>query len=74
MFSELKNINYDNQAVKYSTFFIVLGMPFTYSITNGLLLGSLVYVLIRIFEGKIKEISPAMIILGIVGVLVFFIL
>ena len=74
MFSELKNINYDDQAVKYSTFFIVMGMPLTYSITNGLLLGALVYVLVNSFTGKIKEISPAMIILATVGILIFFIL
>jgi len=74
MFSELKNINYDNQAVKYSTFFIVMGMPLTYSITDGLLLGALVYVLVNLLTHKIKDISPAMIILALVGVLVFFIL
>lgn len=74
MFSELKNINYDDQAVKYSTFFIVMGMPLTYSITNGLLLGALIYVLVNSFTGKIKEISPAMMILATVGVLIFFIL
>ncbi len=74
MFSELKNIDYENQAIKYSTFFIVMGMPLTYSITNGLLLGALVYILVNIFTGKIKENSPAMIILAIVGLLVFFIL
>ncbi len=74
MFGELKNIDYEDNAIKYSTFFIVLGMPLTYSITNGLLLGSFVYLLITIFEGKIKEISPAMVILAMVGLLVFFVL
>ncbi len=74
MFSELKNIDYDNDAVKYSTFFIVMGMPLTYSITDGLLLGALVYAFVNIFEGKIKEISPAMSILAIIGIIVFFVL
>ncbi len=74
MFSELKNIDYDDQAVKYSTFFIVMGMPLTYSITDGLLLGALVYMLINLFSGKAREISPAMAILAVVGVLIFFVL
>jgi len=74
MFSELKNIDYENQAIKYSTFFIVMGMPLTYSITDGLLLGALVYMLINIFLGKVKEISPAMLILAIVALLIFFVL
>ena len=74
MFSELKYINYDDPSVKYATFFIVMGMPLTYSITDGLLLGSLVYLLTNIFLGKIRETSAAMLILALVGVMVFFIL
>ncbi len=74
MFEELKNIDYKNKAIKYSTFFIVMGMPLTYSITDGLLLGALVYAFVTIIEGKIKEISPAMGILAIVGIFVFFVL
>ncbi len=74
MFSELKHIDYDDPSVKYATFFIVMGMPLTYSITDGLLLGALVYLLVNLFTGKIKETSPAMLILGFVAVVIFFIL
>jgi AGZA family xanthine/uracil permease-like MFS transporter len=74
MFSELQYIDYSNDATKYATFFIVLGMPLTYSITNGLLLGALVYLFVNIFQGKAKEISPAMIILALAGVGIFFLL
>jgi len=74
MFQELKYIDYDNVAVKYAAFFIVLGMPLSYSITNGLLLGALVYFIVTLFTGKIKTISPAMLVLALVGVLVFFVL
>ena len=74
MFSELQHIDYNDPAVKYATFFIVLGMPLSYSITDGLLLGALVYLLIKLFTGKIREASPAMLILGLVGIVIFFIL
>jgi AGZA family xanthine/uracil permease-like MFS transporter len=74
MFSELQYINYNDQATKYATFFIVLGMPLTYSITDGLLLGSLVYLLVHIIQGNLKNISPAMLILAIAGVGIFFFL
>ena len=74
MFSELQYINYQDQAVKASTFFIVLGMPMTYSITNGLLLGALAFVFVKIAEGKYREISIAMSVLALVALLVFFIL
>ncbi len=74
MFSELQHIDYEDRAVKYSAFFIVLGMPLTYSITNGLLLGALVFAFVRIIEGKYREIGMAMSILALVALLVFFVL
>ena len=67
-------LKFDDPSIKYATFFIVMGMPLTYSITDGLLLGSLVYLLTNIFLGKIRETSAAMLILALVGVMVFFIL
>jgi AGZA family xanthine/uracil permease-like MFS transporter len=57
--------------VKFSAFFIVLGMPLTYSITNGLLLGALVFSFVKIVEGKYREIGMAMSILAVVALLVF---
>ncbi len=74
MFSELQHIDYADEATKYATFFIVLGMPLTYSITNGLLLGALIYLFVNIVRGKTKEISAAMLILAIAGLLIFFLL
>lgn len=74
MFGELQNIDYSNQATKYATFFIVLGMPLTYSITDGLLLGALAYTLVNLFLGKTKEISPAMLILAVAALIIFFFL
>ena len=72
--NSVSHINYSDDATKYATFFIVLGMPLTYSITSGLLLGALVYLLVKVIKGEFKEISPAMIILSLVGVVIFFVL
>ena len=74
MFSELRAINYDDPAMLYSTFFTVLGMPMTYSITDGLMLGALVYVAVKVMDGKIKETSKGMLALALIGVLLFFFL
>ena len=74
MFSELQHIDYNNPAIKYSTFFIVLGMPLMYSITNGLLLGALVFVFINLVQGRHKQIDIAMGFLAAVALLVFFVL
>lgn len=74
MFSELRHIDYGDPAVMYSTFFIVMGMPLTYSITNGLLLGALVFVFVKIVEGNYRQINIAMGVLAAVALLVFFVL
>jgi len=74
MFSELQHIDYSDNAVKFATFFIVVGMPLMYSITDGLLMGALAYAFVRITEGRIKEIDIAMSVLAVVGILVFFVL
>jgi AGZA family xanthine/uracil permease-like MFS transporter len=74
MFSELQHIDYQDPAIKYSTFFIVMGMPLMYSITNGLLLGALVFVFINLVQGKYKQIDIAMGVLAAVALLVFFVL
>lgn len=74
MFEELQHIDYSDAAVKYSTFFIVLGMPLTYSITDGLLLGALAYVFVRLIQGRFRQIDIAMGVLAAVALLVFFVL
>lgn len=74
MFSELRAINYDDPAMKYSTFFTVLGMPMTYSITDGLMLGALVYVAVKIMNREMKQISKGMLMLATISILLFFFL
>ena len=73
MFSELRSIDYSDPAIRYSAFFMVLGMPLTYSITDGLLLGALMYTLVRLFQGRAKE-NGGMLLLAAVAVLLFFFL
>jgi len=71
MFSELGNIDYSDNAIKYATFFIVLMMPLTYSITNGLLIGSFVYTVIRFVEKKYDVVKTAMFLMAILSILFF---
>ncbi len=73
MFSELKSIDYSDPAVMFSIFFIVMMMPLTCSITNGLMLGAFVYVLVELIQGNFKKASGAMGLLSLIGVLIFFV-
>ena len=74
MFSELKNINYNDYATKYATFFIVLMMPLTYSITNGLMIGALVYVVIKLFQKDYAILKSAMGLMSFIGLILFFVI
>jgi len=74
MFSELKYINYEDSATKYATFFIVLMMPLTYSITNGLMIGSFVYVVIKLFEKDFDVLKSAMGLMSLIAIFLFFVL
>jgi len=74
MFSELKNIDYSDSATKYATFFIVLMMPLTYSITNGLMIGAFIYVLIKLFQRDWSVFKSAMFLMSLIAVILFFVL
>lgn len=46
-------------------FLAIIMMPFTYSIANGIMFGMLAWVLIKLFTGKAKDISPIMYVCGL---------
>jgi len=73
MFSELKAIDYSDPAVMFSAFFIVMMMPLTYSITNGLMFGAFVYVLVSLFQGQFAKARGAIGLLALIGIVLFFI-
>jgi len=74
MFNELRNIDYNDQASSYATFFTVMGMPLTYSITDGLMLGALIYTVVKILNGEIRTMSKGMLLLACIAVVLFFFL
>ncbi len=74
MFSELGQIDLSDKAAMVGSFFIVLMMPLTYSITDGLMFGSIMYALAKIFLGKVAEIEKAVWIFAISGIFLFFVL
>ncbi len=71
IFSELGGINFDDFAVKVSTFFIVLMMPLTYSITNGLAFGFVSYLFVKLVKREFRDIDIGVVVLAIISSLVF---
>ena len=52
-------------------FVCIIMMPLTYSISNGILLGMITYVVLNLICGKFKKITPVMYILAVLFILKF---
>jgi len=52
-------------------FLTIILMPLTYSIAEGLVMGVLSYVVIKLVAGRFKDVSPVMLVLGIFFVIRF---
>ena len=50
---------------------LAIMMPLTYSISNGILLGMITYVLINMICGNFRKITPVMYILAVLFILKF---
>ena len=71
MMEPIKNITFNEFEESIPAFICIVMMPLTYSISNGIMLGMLAYVLINVTCGKFKKITPTMYILAILFVLKF---
>jgi len=58
-------INWSKFDEAIPAFLVMIGMPLTYSIADGMALGFIAYPLLKIFRGKAKEVSPIVYILGL---------
>lgn len=59
MLVSLRDINWDDAEVAIPAFLTITVMAFSYSISNGIGVGVLAYTIIKMFTGKIKEITGA---------------
>ena len=73
MISGVKNIEWDDVAEAVPAFLTMAMMPFTYNISYGVAFGLISYILIKIFTGKIKDISIGTWIIGLLFGVMFFV-
>ena len=71
MMEPIKKIPWSNYSESLPAFICLISMPLSYSISNGILLGMIAYVLMNIITGKRSKVSWTMIILAILFVLKF---
>lgn len=60
MMSEVHEINWSDIGEGFPAFMIAAGVPFTYSISAGIGLGFIAYVVVAVVQGRAKEIKPLM--------------
>ena len=69
MLEPIKHIPFDDFSESIPAFVCIIMMPLSYSISNGILLGMIIYVLMNIICGKHKKITPTMYILAVLFIL-----
>ena len=71
MMTQIKDINWDDLGIAIPAFLTIILMPFTYSISVGIGAGFITHVLIRIFQGRRKEIHPLLLVVSGLFVIYF---
>ncbi len=71
MLEPVRHIPFDDLAESIPAFVCLIMMPLSYSISNGIILGMLAYVLLNLVCGNIKKITLTMYILSILFILKF---
>jgi AGZA family xanthine/uracil permease-like MFS transporter len=66
MLSAVKEINFTDPTEAIPAFLVLITIPYTYSIADGIGAGFISYTLLKLFSGKGKEIHPLMYALAVV--------
>lgn len=73
MAENLRNINWDDFAIAAPAFLIVIGMPLTYSISDGIALGFILYPIMMIATKRAGKVHPLMYALAAIFLIFLFI-
>lgn len=73
MMTAATKVDWGDYTQSVPAFLAIVGMPFTYSITDGISLGIIAHALIMAASGRVREIRPVMAILAVLLVWRFFI-
>lgn len=69
MVAPLKDLDYDNYSESIPAFFTLILMPLAYSISDGILIGIIFYVVVNMITGNFKKLTPTMYILALIFIL-----
>lgn len=71
MLEPVKDIPFDDFSESIPAFVCLIMMPMTYSISNGIMLGMITYVLMNVICGKLSKLTNSMYILAVLFILKF---
>lgn len=69
MMSDIRKVDFGNYVNAIPCFVCISFMPLTYSISDGILMGLITYVLLRVLSGKFSELNIGMMILCVLFIL-----
>ncbi|MBN1689038.1 MAG: NCS2 family permease [Candidatus Omnitrophica bacterium] len=74
MLQNVKKIQWDDYSESIPAFLMMIGIPLSYSIADGLIIGFVSYPLIKFFSGKGKEVKGLMYVIALILAAYFFFL
>jgi AGZA family xanthine/uracil permease-like MFS transporter len=74
MIQNVRKVDWDDISEAIPAFLVMIGIPFSYSIGDGLAFGFISYPVIKLFSGKGREVKPLMYILAAVLLLYFVVI
>lgn len=73
MVEAVTKIDFAEPSEGFPAFITIIMMPFTYSISEGLVFGVLSYIIIKALSGKVKELNLVIVIIGILFAIKLFV-
>lgn len=74
MITAVKDITFNDAIEAIPAYLALLTMPILYSISDGIAVGVVSYVLLHVFAGKAKKVSPLMYVLAVLFILKYILL
>lgn len=71
MMESVTKIDFADYTEAIPAFLAIVMMPLAYSIAEGIVFGMLAYILMKLLTGRMKEVSPLMLVLGVLFLLRF---
>ena len=74
MMTSITKINFSDYTDAIPAFIAIIAMPFTYSISEGIAMGIISHVIVKVLGGKRKEVSPLMYVLAVLFILKYIVI